>query len=49
MKILSDKETMEYVGGFKITKLAIAIITGVTAFVLGIIDGISNPQRCNRW
>ena len=48
MEILDDKEAMKYIGGFKITKLAIALITGITAFILGVIDGISNPKRCNR-
>ena len=50
MEILSDKEAMNYVGGFKITKTIIAVIAGVSAFVLGIIDGLSNPVPCKgRW
>ena len=50
MEILNDKETMNYVGGFKLTKTVIAIIAGVTSFVLGILDGLSNPQKCiRRW
>ncbi len=48
MEILKDSEAMNYVGGFKITKVALAIIAGVTAFVLGIVDGLSNPKRCTR-
>ncbi len=48
MKLLNDNEAMNYVGGIKISKAAIAIIVGVTTFILGIIDGLSNPQRCNR-
>jgi len=48
MEILNDNEAMNYAGGFKITKTVIAIIAGVTSFVLGIIDGLSNPQKCIR-
>lgn len=48
MEILNDKKSMEYVGGFKITKTVAALITGLVAFVLGIVDGISNPKRCIR-
>ena len=49
MEILNDQEAMNYSGGFKLTATAIAVIAGLSAFVLGIIDGLSNPQRCNRW
>ena len=48
MEILNEKETMNYVGGFKITKTIAALIAGLTSFVLGIIDGLSNPQKCAR-
>ena len=50
MEILNDKEARNYKGGFKLTKAAIALITGTAAFLLGIIDGLCNPYRGGqRW
>jgi hypothetical protein len=46
MEILNDEKAMKYVGGFRLTKTIAALIGGVAAFVLGIIDGLSNPRRC---
>ena len=48
MKILNDAEAMNYSGGFHLTKGIIALIGGIGTFILGIIDGLSNPQRCIR-
>lgn len=48
MEILNEKDAMNYVGGFKITKTVIALIAGLSSFILGIIDGLSNPRKCNR-
>ena len=48
MEILNDKEAMNYIGGFKLTKTVIAILAGLSSFILGIIDGLSNPQKCVR-
>lgn len=47
MRILNDNEMLEVNGGAKISVGLVGLITGVVAFVLGVIDGIANPQKCN--
>lgn len=46
MKELTNKEMLEVTGGIK--AYVGAIIAGVVTFILGIIDGYSNPKSCNR-
>ena len=48
MEILNDNEMMKYTGGFKITKTIAVLIAGLSAFILGIVDGLSNPKKCIR-
>ena len=48
MEILNDGEMMNYSGGFKITKTIIVLVAGLSAFILGIVDGLSNPKKCIR-
>lgn len=47
MEILKDKECLEYAGGAKFGIGLTAFFTAFASFVLGMIDGISNPKRCN--
>ena len=45
MMILNDKELMNVEGGGFNFGIATAIISGIT-FIIGILDGLVNPQRC---
>ena len=47
MITLNDKETINYSGGAKISTGFVIFITSIASFILGIIDGISNPKTCN--
>lgn len=47
MITLSDKESLNYVGGAKITAGLVMILAAVGSFILGLIDGFSNPKACN--
>ena len=46
MKKLSDKELMNIEGGAIRAGLVIGIAAGVT-FLIGLIDGIFRPLKCN--
>jgi hypothetical protein len=47
MKVLCDDECLSYSGGAKISLALSVALSAVGAFILGIIDGISNPKSCN--
>lgn len=47
MEILHDDECLEYCGGAKISMGLGIAISALGAFILGLIDGISNPKKCN--
>ena len=47
MQVLKANEAISYNGGGKITTGIAVIITGVVVFVMGIIDGLTNPKKCN--
>lgn len=44
---LSKKEAISYVGGAKISLGIITTIIAIGSFIMGFIDGITNPQKCN--
>ena len=46
MKNLNDKELMNVEGGAIKAGLIIGIAAGVT-FIIGLIDGIIRPLKCN--
>ena len=47
MITLNDNEMINCVGGAKITTGIVVIITAIGSFILGLIDGLSNPKACN--
>ena len=48
MEILQENEMLEYKGGIKVTIGLVSIVAAVGSFILGIIDGLSNPKKCVR-
>lgn len=47
MITLSDNEAIKYNGGGKISAGLVIIISAIGSFILGVIDGLSNPKACN--
>lgn len=47
MKIINDKKLKEIRGG-GINWTLMAGIGAITSFVIGVIDGLINPKKCNR-
>ena len=47
MELLREDECLDYVGGGKIGISLGAALSAFGAFILGFIDGISNPKKCN--
>lgn len=47
MKVLSNEEMLEYNGGIKLYTGYVGIAAGVISFILGFIDGYTNPKKCN--
>lgn len=43
---LKDVEAKEYVGGVKFTSGFMILCTAVTSFLLGFVDGYTNPKAC---
>ena len=48
MEILNNENMLEYQGGIKMSIGLASVIAAVGAFLLGVIDGISNPKKCNK-
>ncbi len=47
MKILNNEEMLAVEGGAVSLKLIAGIIGAAAVFVIGVIDGIINPKKCN--
>ena len=48
MRELTNNETLKITGGSITTAVGIGMITSaVIVFVCGILEGFSNPRRCN--
>ena len=47
MEVLNSDLALSYQGGGKIGITVAAIIGGTVAFILGLIEGITNPKTCN--
>ena len=48
MTTLSKDEILNLKGGA--LKLGvIGLVTGIITFIIGVIDGITNPKRCTKW
>lgn len=47
MITLNDNDSIKYTGGAKITSSLVIILTAIGSFILGIVDGITNPKACN--
>jgi len=46
MITLNDSESIKYSGGAKLTTGLVLIVSAIGSFILGLIDGISNPKAC---
>lgn len=47
MTKLSDADAIKSTGGAKISGMGIFIVSVISSFIFGIIDGFSNPKACN--
>ena len=48
MRELTNNETLKITGGSVTTAVGISMITtAVVVFICGILEGFSNPRRCN--
>ena len=47
MITLSEKESVEYIGGGKASIGLGLFFAALGSFILGFIDGFSNPKACN--
>lgn len=47
MERLNNEEMLEVKGGAAGKGLLFSIIGGAVVFVIGIIDGLFNPRKCN--
>ena len=47
MKNLNNEELLEVTGGGVISKFAWGIIGGAVVFLIGVIDGLVSPKKCN--
>lgn len=45
MKKLNENEMKQIQGG--VNWVAVTFISGAISFVIGIIDGLMNPKKCN--
>lgn len=48
MKIITDQELMMIQGGEIAWGMVALILTGLTAFAIGVLDGFKRPLKCNR-
>ena len=47
MVTLSDNDSMKYIAGGKISIGLAVTLAAIGSFILGVIDGLSNPKKCN--
>ena len=47
MKLLNNEEMLEVKGGALKFGILAGIIGGAIVFVVGVIDGLLNPRKCN--
>ncbi len=47
MKILENKELENIKGGFSINGWVVLGIAALVVFLSGVVEGITNPERCN--
>jgi bacteriocin-like protein len=45
MKILNDNEMKKIEGG--VNWIVVTITTGAISFLIGVVDGLVNPKKCN--
>ena len=45
MKELTNQEMKQIEGG--VNWVVVTIVSGALSFVIGVIDGIFNPKKCN--
>lgn len=45
--VLKDNEAQKYYGGGKVAVVIGAAIAAIGTFILGFIDGYTNPKSCN--
>ena len=48
MTKLSVADAIKYTGGAKISGMGIFIVSVISSFIFGIIDGYFNPKACNK-
>lgn len=46
MEKLKDTDLYQIKGGFTITPAALLAIAGIIVFLSGVIEGITNPDKC---
>lgn len=47
MKLINDKDLDSIKGGGVPPVLVIVAISAIVVFLAGVIDGITNPEKCN--
>lgn len=47
MITLNNQESISYYGGAKITASLAIALAAIGSFIMGFIDGFSNPKACN--
>lgn len=47
MKLINDKELDSIKGGGVPPVVVIIVVSAVIVFLAGVIDGITNPEKCN--
>lgn len=47
MNELSNEEMLNIKGGALKFKMIGAVVGGIVVFIIGVVNGLVNPQRCN--
>ena len=47
MKLINDNELDSIKGGGVPPVLVIVVVSAIVVFLAGVIDGITNPEKCN--
>lgn len=47
MKLINEKELDSIKGGAVSPVLVVVIVSAVVVFLAGVIDGFTNPEKCN--